>query len=225
MSPLIAEQARRARRVSKRELAVVAIEHSRLAGVREGTADGARRARKALLVRVQIELHVIGHVEIQVAIAIVVGKSRVRSPTRVAEASPVRHIGKGTAMTLVVIEDVGSVVGHVQIGIAIIIHVADRSSHAVPRVASAHRLRNIRKSAVTLVAIVGIGARRTVIARQGRAIDDVQVEQAVAIGIEERRARADGFGHVLPAARAVYIAEVNASGRGSPRRSEGRTGR
>ena len=115
-------------------------------------------------------------------------------------------------MTLVVIEDVGSVVGHVQIGIAVVIHVADRSSHTVPCIAGARRLRNIREGAVALVAVVGIGAGRTVIARQGCAIDDVQVEEAVAIGVEERRARAYGFGHVLPAARTVYIAEVNAGG-------------
>ncbi len=117
-------------------------------------------------------------------------------------------------MTLVVIEDVGSVVGHIHIGVAVVIHVANRSPHAVPRVAGARRLRDIREGTVALVAVVGICTRWTVIARQSCAIDDVQVEQAIGIGIEERRARADSFGHVLPAARTVYIAEVNAGGAG-----------
>ena len=40
-------------------------------------------------------------------------------------------------MPLVTIEDVGSVVGHVQIGAAVIIYISDRNSHAVPYIASA----------------------------------------------------------------------------------------
>ena len=50
-------------------------------------------------------------------------------------------------MPLIVVEDVRAIVGHVQIGIAVVIHVADRSPHAVPCIASLRRLRNIREGA------------------------------------------------------------------------------
>ena len=148
-----------------------------------------------------------------------------RSPTRIAETGPVRHIGKGTAMTLVVIENVGSVVGHVQIGATVVIYVADRNSHTVPCIASLRRLCNIREGTVALVAVVGIGAGRAVIAWQGRAVDDVQVEEAVPSASKNAAPEPMASGMYFRPLAPFTIAESQCPQRGSPRQSGELTGR
>ncbi len=156
---------------------------------------------------IRVELHVIGRVQIQVAIAVVIDKSRVRAPPYIPNRSRSRDLGEYT-VPFIPVQHIRPVVGHVQIRIAVVVIVADSRAHAKAIVARASRGRDVGKGSISLVAIVRVGTAWAAITGHGRAVDNVQVEPPVAIVVEKGRARADGFHHVLVAAGPVDIAKI-----------------
>ena len=78
------------------------------------------------------------------------------------------------------------------------------------------------------VAIVAVEAQRgalAFVARPIHAVDQQDVEPAVAVVIEKGAARAQGFGQILGAEGAAVVPEIDARRSGDVRQTEARVGR
>jgi len=188
---------------------LVAIQHPRLAGIDRGIAVHPDRVGVALLVIRQIELQVVGHVQVEIAVVVVVDETGVGAPAGIADAGRTGAVGEG-AVSLVAVEHVGTVVGHVQVEIAVVVAVADAGAHPVSGIAHAGRIGDVGEGAVSLVAVERVGRRLAPGRRvQVGAVEDVQVQMPVPVVVEERRARAHRLGHVPATGGAVDVPEVD----------------
>ena len=103
------------------------------------------------------------------------------------------------AVALVPVEDVGAVIGHIEIEVAVAVVVGRRAAHAPTRITDPGRAGIVRKGAVAHVAVEGVGRGRgrVGIAFQPRAVDQVDVEPAIAVVVEESTAAAFGLDDVV----------------------------
>ena len=120
------------------------------------------------------------------------------------------HVVKGP-VAIVAVEDVGTEVGHKQVGIAVVVEISDGGPQPVSGLAQAGLFRNIHEFPAAHVPIERVGgnvAQRS--AAERRAVDQVNVEQAIAVVVEYREAGADRFHDVLSPRTAVRVHEVDA---------------
>ncbi len=138
-------------------------------------------------------VHIVGHIEIQVAIPVVIHKRRAGAPAVVADSGLVRDVCK-TTITPVTVEQVRAGVGHVQVWAAIVVVVAHDGANTPTPVPDSGTGRYILKASISSVAVEHIGSP------QGHlpvfdppAIDHVEIEIAVVVVIEERPSGAAGL--------------------------------
>ena len=195
--------------------AVVAVQHVAPPGELGGRQMPPRSPQVAAAVQVvilEIVIQVVGHVEVEVAIQVVVGKGATRRPAAIpGDAGRVGHVRKAPVLLrpLVAVEDIGAVVGHEQILIAIVVVVADGAPHAVGRVR--HRLPRRDLTEVGAAIAIERITRRGVgcVAGQIGAIDDVEIDTTVVVVVEEGGTRADGFDAVLATRTATGVVEID----------------
>ena len=149
--------------------AIVAVEHIRDAIVAARAAIGAQcegnfqqlfapalggdsAAANAVVGRIEVE--VIGRVEVEVAIVIEVKKQGTGAPARIPHTGFFGDIDKRAAV--VAIKDVGTVVGDVEIWVAIRVNVADSHAHAIASIACSGRIFYLAKRPVSPVAVESI---------------------------------------------------------------------
>ena len=138
--------------------------------------------------RLDIEDHVVGNVEVEVAVAVVVEKRRARAEVIAGNPSLRCNHGKG-AIPAIAIERVGSVVGHIQVAVPVAVVISHGYAAAPTAIfdAGCHRHKG-----TAIVAVEHI-ARPRIVVGIGRAVYYVEVEIAIAIAVEKRRAAAGGF--------------------------------
>ncbi len=132
-----------------------------------------------------------GQVEVLVAVAVGVEEDGAGRPAVDAGAGGERLEG---AVAAVAVEPVGPEVRHQQVGQAVAVGVADRDAGAPAVVAHAGALGDVVEAAVTAVAVEAVDAALGDLgAVEAPAVDQVEVEVAVAVVVEQRQAGAAGL--------------------------------
>ena len=121
-----------------------------------GQRPRVRLGRVVVAERALVVLQVVGHVQVEVAIPVVVEPGRGDAPQRLLEPRRSRDVGEG-AVAVVAVEDVGAVVQDVEIEIAVAVVVGRGGAHAVAPVADAGLLGDVGERAVAVVAVEGVG--------------------------------------------------------------------
>ena len=144
------------------------------------------------------KVQVLGHVEIEITVPVVVAEASSRAPARQIDAGGLADVAE-PARALVPVQDIGAVIGHVEVEVAVPVVVGHRAAHAPTRIADPGRAGIVLKGAVAQVAVEGVGRGRGRVGRafQPRAVDQVDVEPTVAVVVEKRAPAAFGFNDVV----------------------------
>ena len=194
--------------------AVVAQECAERAGERGRRAVGPAEAGelKALdLVDLGRPGDVVADEQIEVAVIVDVEERGPGEPA--VGALGVGRVGDVVEMPLAVVaEEVAAADGrHVEIGVAVVVVVADGHALAVERLVEPGLLGHVLEVPLAVVAVEGLGGcRLDLVAGPVRRVDEEQVLVAVAVVVEERDARAHRLGQELLAERAVVVDEGDA---------------
>ena len=146
-----------------------------------------------------VELHigVVGNEQVEPPVAVVVGERRAGGPSRIPDSRLRGHIGE-CAVTVVVIQPVRTVAGHVEIVPAVVVEVGGNGPHAPAWVAHTCLVRRVLERAVAPVTPqLAAGASGIAGCRDRRRVDEIHVEPAVLVEVEEGYASAHGFEDVL----------------------------
>ena len=204
-----------------------------LAGAAQRSAVIAHTGGQATLALVvEVVLQVVAHVQVQPAVGIDVHERRAEAPSRVVDAGCGGHV-REAPVALVAPQLVVAVVHDVQVQVAIVVDVAGSHAHAVAggrqpggvgHVGEAQGLaRPFAGRAV--VAVQAIGQRQRVRRRNERvvhrlalaehvALDQVGVEVAVAVVVEQRTAGSHHLRKQQVARHAVEVDEIDTGLRG-----------
>ena len=137
--------------LDKPAVAVVAVEAVCRTLEAAGAAEYIHRLplaeRTILSLQIRIEIHVVRHVEIQIAVQIVVAEGGARTPSRVADSGEAGNVRKA-AVPLVAVETVGAVVGDIQVHVPVVVVVGADTTHSPGGIPHARRLGNVAKCSV-----------------------------------------------------------------------------
>ena len=193
----------RSARVLERPVAPVPEEDARLALEPQDRAEGvavdqlAGVAAGAGLRRVELE--VVRDEEVEPAVAVVVEEGRAAAPEPVVDTGPRGHVAE-TAAALVVVEDAAAVGGDVHVRPAVVVVVPHREAHPPPQAADPGALRDLGEGPVAVVAEEGVPPAAGAGVGLERARDEVDVQPAVAVEVEEPAAATHGLDEVPVAA-------------------------
>ena len=194
-------------RVTERAVAVVAkeaVRHER---------EGRRRAHEAAAidradrVAVEVDLHVVAHVEIEETVAVHVAPARARAVMRVLDPGLFGDVGE-SAVAVVAVEDDPAEIGDHQVVEAVVVEVADGAADAEARASESGFLGHVAEGAIAIVAIEAVGRPRSVrLGPNGSILDAEQVQPAVGIVIDPRETAADRLVDVMEVRRRVEVDE------------------
>ena len=140
-----------------------------------------------------IEIHVIGHVEVQIAIEVVIAKSRPRAPPVAADTGPDRGVRK-PAIAPVAVKSVGPIIGDVQIRVSIVVVIRRYTTHPPTRVVRRCCRSHVGKAPPACIAVEGIVQRRDMAGSlQSGSIDQIYIEIPIAVVIQKSGPTAFGF--------------------------------
>ena len=188
--------------------------------------------RRAIRLRLAVEradeirrngpVHIIRDEQIEMPIAVVVEpRGRCREPGR-ADARACGHVHERAAAR-VVEQTVAVQAGDVQIRTPVVVVVGRRDAEPVHLDSEARRRRDVGERAVVVVAVQGVARRCALVAGPARRVDEEEILESVAVGVEERDARAHCLRQVLLAERAARVPEADA-GSGRDIGEDGRRG-
>ena len=202
--------------VRKSPVAVVPVEQVGRTLIDIGPAIGLDAVPDASPVGFEVEFDVHAHVQVQPPVPVVVQERRAgreRGVPGQRRYRPAGHVPEGP-VPLVAIEDVLPVVRDEQVVVAVVVVVRDGQAHPVTvRIAHAGLASHVREGSVTVVAIKDAGQGPVGHeARDGRAVEQVDVEVAVPVVVDETTAGRHGFEEVVPARLPVGMAERDAGG-------------
>ncbi len=102
---------------------------------------------------IEIEVHVVRHVKIEIAVVVVIAERGARAPPScVADTGPCGHIGEG-AVAVVVIQNRAVEVGNVKVFMTIVVVVADGHAESPAAVVDSRLGRYIGEGAVVIVTV------------------------------------------------------------------------
>ena len=226
---LVAVDSRRLRHVLEEAPAFVVEEEVALAKEAAGPAHH-REARVETVgprsgkgCRLEVEVHVAGHEEVQFPVAVVVAEARARGPAAGRHPRSLADVLEG-AVAFVVEEDVASEEGHVEIGMAVVVVVRGRDSLAPAGEVYSGSTGDVLEATRARLAKERAAGARLRGRLQGPAVDQEHVETPVPVEVQEGRAGARGLEDVLVrVAAAVGDLEVEARRRRAVDESDGRT--
>ena len=172
-------------------------------------ADSAARISAKRTVRA-VGVHVVHHPQIEIAVTIQIGERAARAPTRIADVRRGGDVGE-RAVAAIAVEHVGPVVGDVQVGAAVAVDVASAGAHPVLAMADPGTLGDVGERAVAAVAVEPMlrPLRDRCIGKRP-AVDDEDVDPAVAVVVEEQPARSHRLDEMFVGAGAVGMAKRDA---------------
>ena len=200
--------------IGERAVPVVAVERVRDRLVPLGIAVFALLARHANGIVIHIPFHVVGNEQIRQAVVVVIHPYCRDRPHLLALPHTAANAGFGgnvgeSSVAIIVIKDVLPVARNEEIGVAVIVVVADRDAHAVVARASAGKargFRHVRETAVFVLAIEAIPVAwvgtikflwKPHRAGHAPAIYQKNVEQAIVIVVEQGHAARHRFNEVF----------------------------
>jgi len=151
----------------------------------------------------------------------VVQKGTPQAAQRIAHTRRPRHITE-CAVAIVAIERVAPVVGDEDVAVAVVLDVADDAGHPVAAVATSGRVGHVAEGAVAVVAIkmiadadMSIFGRLIVQSLQVAAIDQVEIQPAVLVVVEEGASGAGRLDDVAHLRVSEAVLKADAGGRGN----------
>ena len=181
--------------------------------------DAIERAPDVVLL---VPLDVVRDEEVELAVAVVVEPGGAGREGGVAQAGLRGHVAE-LAGAFVVKEVVAAESGDVDVVAAVVIVIADRHAEAVDFDVEAAAARHVGERAVAVVAVErggGVAAVRDEVL----AVDEEDVEPAVAVDVEEGAARAHGLGEPLLARASGVVGELDSGGGGDVGEADGSAG-
>ena len=138
---------------------------------------------------------IIGNIEIQIPVIIIIPECRTRSPSRITDTCLLSNIGK-RAIAVVPIQHIFRIVRDIKIQIPVVIIITENTAHAVATVTDTRLLGDIGKRTITIVAIQRISRRCLRYFRMKRTgvVDDVKVDVTITVVVGESCTRTDIFG-------------------------------
>jgi hypothetical protein len=173
---------------------------------------------------------VVGHVEVgdrvevEVAVAVRVEEGAADGPDRIVDAAGLADVGE--ARVAVVEEQARAAVGaHVDVPVAVGVHVADREALRVEGDVEPAARGHVLEGPVTQVAVEAVALgdlvvvatallERELVGGQRAALQEQEVGQLVAVEVRGGHARAHRLEQVLAPDAAVHVHEVDAGGLG-----------
>ena len=160
---------------------------------------------------VQVELDVPANEQVEVAVAVVVGEAATGRPAGGRHAQVLRHVGEG-ALAGVAVQPVPADPGDVDVLPAVAVDVGDAQPHAPAGMGNTGLGGDVAKRAVAQIAVESARRRLRVVRGVDRErVDEVDVQQAVAVVVEQPDAAAHRLDDVLLLGRRV-VAEGDAGG-------------
>ena len=134
---------------------------------------------------VEIDIDVIGNIQIKVAIVVVVAEGRAGSPAAgIAHASLRCDIGK-RAVVIVAVENSAIEIGNVKIFPAVVVVVADGYAESPAAMCDSGFRRHVMERAIVIIAVKLAGmAFAGVNIFDGRSVDEVNIHPAIVVVIE-----------------------------------------
>ena len=153
-------------------------------------------------------IDVVGHEEIEVAVAIDVQKGTTGTPQIGIGAGGVRDLGK-PSLASIAIQLIRADAGHIQVDQAVIVVVAGAGTHAVLAVPDARRRGHVLEGSIAAVPVHAVtrSAGNGDIGHRA-AVHQEDVEPAVIVEVEEETARPHDLGKEPVFAGAVDVHEV-----------------
>jgi hypothetical protein len=190
---------RRVRRVSRA--------HSGTCWLRRASLAGWTVPRRRWRQFLKVERHVAGDVQIEPAVAVVIAE---RAPGRPAVERHAGAFGRvdESAVAGIAIKPVRAEVRHVQIGSAAVVEVPDADTLAPALVGDAGSGSDIAERETAGVAEQRRARNATRFRLQRRTVDEVHVEHAVVIEIEQRHAGARRFDDVVLVGPARHMSKA-----------------
>ena len=181
------------RDVGETTAAVVAVEDVGGPLHAEGTAIGLDAADVVAVdagIVAQVEAEVVGDVEIEISVVVVVEEGGPGAVVVAGHPGVRGEVGEG-AVAAVVVQEVGAVVGHVEVAVAVVVDISDRAPGPPPGVADPGGRGHVGEGAVAVVAVEGVPRPGALLeGLEGGPVDEVEVEVAVVVAVEESGAAA-----------------------------------
>ena len=143
------------------------------------------------------ETNVVGHEEIEMAVAVVVEKSTTRTPAGlfVQQSGGLGHVGEG-AVSVVAVQTVLSEVGAKNIFEAIVVVIANADSGSPAHGFESGLFGDVGKRSIAVIFVETVGGFGRV-ATQSSSREDEHVHPAVVVVVEKSAAAAGGFEDVF----------------------------
>ena len=160
---------------------------------------------------VEIELEIVGDVQVQQPVTVEIAEGGTGPPAIVPHAGLGGHVREGPS-AVVAEQLVRPPVGQVDIGISVVVVVADGAAHAPGRRSETGFIRNFAEDAQPPVTVTGFVAEEAISrlckrVSEGRAVDGEQVEPAVAVIVEKGGACGHRLEDVILTGAAGYVAD------------------
>ncbi len=134
----------------------------------------------------RIKAHVIGDVQIEITISIVVKKYGGAAPVGIVDSRRAGNIGK-SSVGVIVVEAIESVICDVNIQLPVIINISDRYSHSITFAGQSRGFGDILKRAILSLMVQMIFFRRFVlILVMLPAIDQINIQTTVIVIVKKR---------------------------------------
>ena len=162
---------------------------------------------------IEMKIDVIGDHQVEIAVAVVVGKGRAGGEAAIAHPRLLGHVSK-SAVAIVAIKHVPAQAGDVNIWPAIIVVVAHRAAHGKTGIAHAGLIGHIGERAIVIVVIKRAAG---FFALQGHGhrgrVCEINVQPAVAVVVNEQNPAAHAL-HNEFFLRRDFVRKMNAGGGG-----------
>ena len=160
-----------------------------------------------------MKIDVIGDHQVEIAVAVVVGKGRAGGEAAIAHACLLGYVSK-SAVAIVAIKHVPAQAGDVNIRPAIIVIVAHGAAHGKARRADARSIGHICESAIVIV-VIKRAAGLFAFQRHGhrRSISEIDIQPAVAVVVNEQNPAAHAL-HNEFFLRRYFMRKMNAGNGG-----------
>ena len=164
---------------------------------------------------IEIKVHVVGHVEVEVAVVVVVAKGRAGAPASGVSYARFRgHIGE-RSVVVVVVKHPAIEISDVEVFPAVIVVIADGDAEAPAAMRDSGLRADVGESSVMIVVVelAGMALARAYIVERGT-VDQEDVHPAVVVVIKDRHAAAHGFHDVELFRASTGEVEIDAGGAG-----------
>src|ERR1700674_1112755 len=178
----------------------------------------------ANLVVIGVPVHIAGDEQVELSIVVVIEEARGDGPASARHAGFGGYIRK-RSISVVVIQNVFAVAGHIQIRIPIVVVVADRHSHPVipiPRAGQSRRLGYVQKAPVAVLAIQAVPVARIAPLEvfwnmqalgDPPAVDEKNIQQSIIVVVEQCNAARHGLNQEFPGGGGILQQKIDAAQR------------